>query len=184
MGISRPRISQIFALAEQIQNAPHLRGYLKECRTFKQIERHLKLGTSPLVFKYEEELQNHLETNWDEISLSKEWNLIEGKYDTKEVGMIDLLANHNREAKFLVIELKVTRSSDAAVGQLLRYMGWVKRNLAKDGQSVQGLIITGPLPSSDLQRLTYALSYSRNIKLQIYILHNEKLTLIETAAGH
>ncbi|MBU4373033.1 MAG: DUF1016 family protein [Euryarchaeota archaeon] len=42
----------------------------------------------------------------------------------------------------VIIELKRGRESDKVVGQTLRYMGWVKKNLAKEGQNVCGLIIT------------------------------------------
>jgi len=34
-------------------------------------------------------------------------------------------------------------TSDQAVGQLLRYIGYVKENVAQSGQSVSGLIIAG-----------------------------------------
>ena len=40
-----------------------------------------------------------------------------------------------------MIELKRGRSSDKALGQLLRYMGWVKRHLAGANESVKGMII-------------------------------------------
>ena len=40
-----------------------------------------------------------------------------------------------------MIELKVSKGYDRAVGQLLRYMGWIKRNQAEAGQAVRGVII-------------------------------------------
>jgi restriction system protein len=40
-----------------------------------------------------------------------------------------------------VIELKKGRASDKVVGQILRYMGYVKEMLAEEGQTVKGAII-------------------------------------------
>jgi len=40
-----------------------------------------------------------------------------------------------------VLELKKGRASDVVVGQLLRYMGYVKEELAEEGQHVKGIII-------------------------------------------
>ena len=33
------------------------------------------------------------------------------------------------------------RASDQVVGQTLRYMGWVKKNLCSEGQEVKGCIV-------------------------------------------
>ena len=45
-----------------------------------------------------------------------------------EVGPIDILAVELKSKSFVVIELKKGRSSDQVIGQVLRYMGWVKKN--------------------------------------------------------
>jgi hypothetical protein len=65
---------------------------------------------------------------------------------------------------FVVIELKKGRPSDQVVGQILRYMGWVKRNLCKDGQSVKGLVICH---DSD-PKLSYALEMAKDIDIRYY----------------
>ena len=44
-----------------------------------------------------------------------------------EVGPIDILAVEFKSKSFVVIELKKGRSSDQVIGQVLRYMGWVKK---------------------------------------------------------
>ena len=41
----------------------------------------------------------------------------------------------------LVIELKKGRASDSVVGQIQRYMGYVKDELAEKNQPVKGVII-------------------------------------------
>jgi len=62
-----------------------------------------------------------------------------------------------------VIELKKGQTSDATVGQVLRYMGWVRRNLA-NGAEVDGLIVCRDTD----QRILYALDGQSNIRCMIY----------------
>ncbi len=49
------------------------------------------------------------------------------------------------------------------VGQILRYINWIKKNLAKD-KEVKGSIVVG---GSD-NKLKYSLYDQKNIKLYIY----------------
>ena len=60
------------------------------------------------------------------------------EFDTKEVGRIDLLCT-DQQGNFVVIEIKKDRSGDKVVGQIQRYMGWVKKHLAGD-KDVRGII--------------------------------------------
>lgn len=55
------------------------------------------------------------------------------------VGSIDILAVDD-EGAFFVFELKRSRGSDKTVGQLARYMGWVKNTIGK-GKNVNGVIV-------------------------------------------
>lgn len=75
-----------------------------------------------------------------------------GKYDTKEVGEIDLLLRNNK-GEIIVIELK-RKGTDETVGQICRYVGWVEENLIKDNYSkVYGMIIAQDIDT----RLKYAI---------------------------
>ena len=74
-----------------------------------------------------------------------------GHYDTQEVGIMDFLMV-NENDNFVVIELK-RKASDQTLGQLLRYMGWVKENLCEKKQDVFGMVLSD---SSDIY-LEYAL---------------------------
>lgn len=87
-------------------------------------------------------------------------------YPTKIVGQIDLLYQ-NDTGDLLVIELKRTEdTSDKAVGQIARYLGWVQENLAKD-KKVEGLLIT----RSASEELKYAVKALKNCKLFTYEVH-------------
>src|SRR6266702_3677636 len=51
-------------------------------------------------------------------------------------GRIDILAR-DRQGDFFILELKVAEGRNKTLGQLLYYMGWVDRNLAR-GQKLRG----------------------------------------------
>ena len=88
----------------------------------------------------------------------------DGQQYATEVGPIDILAVESKSNSFIVIELKKGRPSDQVVGQTLRYMGWVKKNLCTGGQDVKGLVICR---EPDL-KLTYALAMTNNIDVRYY----------------
>lgn len=58
------------------------------------------------------------------------------------VGKSDLICLDDRD-DLVIIELKRGMASDEAMGQVLRYVGWAKENLAKEGQKVRGCIVAG-----------------------------------------
>lgn len=77
------------------------------------------------------------------------------EYQT-EVGRIDILAVGDNGALY-VLELKLSKGPDAAVGQTLRYMAAVRASLAK-GNAVYGVIVA----STVTDRLRYAVSEVRD----------------------
>jgi restriction system protein len=77
---------------------------------------------------------------------------------------VDILAISKDKKRLLVVELKKGRASDAVVGQVLRYMGYVQEELAEDGQTVQGVIIA----LEDDQRIRRALAIVPNIVFYRY----------------
>ena len=62
---------------------------------------------------------------------------------------IDLLAVDSA-GNYVVIELKVSKGYDRVVGQLLRYVNWIKLNLADQHETVRGIIIARTI-NEDLQ---------------------------------
>lgn len=89
-----------------------------------------------------------------------------------EMGRIDILAV-DKNGGLLVIELKVDRGPDQVCGQIMRYVGWVKRHLA-NGKPVRGLIIAKHI--SD--RIRYAIADVRHVSACEYQLQIS-LTAVE-----
>lgn len=79
-----------------------------------------------------------------------------------DVGPIDLLAVDEQE-RFVVIELKVGQGPDRALGQILRYMGWVQQHLAQ-GAEVRGVIVAAEIP----KKLRYAVTQVPSVTLMEY----------------
>lgn len=79
-----------------------------------------------------------------------------------DVGYIDLLAVDD-DGAFVVFELKRTRSADRAIGQLARYMGWVKQTIGKD-RPVRGVIVAKQIGKN----LQYAVHVVPNVSLFEY----------------
>lgn len=80
------------------------------------------------------------------------------------MGRIDILAVHRKEPRFLVVELKRRQGTDETVGQALRYLGWVQRHLADQGQEVEALIIAYRFD----KQAEYAVSMLKNVRLMTY----------------
>jgi endonuclease len=78
------------------------------------------------------------------------------------VGLIDILARDANGA-FYVLELKVSRGSDAVIGQIMRYMGWIRDNLS-NGHPVYGVVVTNGVS----EKLKYAASEHPGIFLREY----------------
>ena len=53
---------------------------------------------------------------------------------------IDILAIDRNDC-LVVLELKVFKGYDRVVGQLLRYVSWVRKELANPGQKVRGIVL-------------------------------------------
>ena len=79
-------------------------------------------------------------------------------------GPLDILAISKDKSEFLVIELKKGRASDEVVGQIMRYMGYIKNEVAKNGETVKGMIIA----LDDDPNLKDALAASNDIQFMRY----------------
>ena len=104
-------------------------------------------------FLLERDLQRYLADNLGCIEsglrLYEEDGLRGFEFDAGNGRRIDLLAV-DRSGALVVLELKVSRGYDRVVGQLLRYMNFVRRDVAEIGQRVRGIIICRKM-SEDLR---------------------------------
>ena len=124
----------------------------------------------PIVFALEKHLEEFLVQNWKKTELGKKYNIFEvdgelvGQQYPSDTGPIDILAISKDNKELLVVELKKGRVSDNVVGQIQRYMGYVKEDLAENGQIVKGVIIG----LDDDIRIKRALSVTNNIEFYKY----------------
>ena len=108
------------------------------------IQHDVQAAETAEAFALERQLEEFLLENWDRTPIAGDWSILStdedpeagNKYPT-DVGRIDILAVHRMEPRYLVIELKRNQSTDQTVGQALRYVGWVKKHLAKRGENVE-----------------------------------------------
>lgn len=124
----------------------------------------------PSVFALEKHLEDFLVQNWGKTILGKKYDIYEvdgevvGQQYPTDTGNIDILAISKNRKEVLVIELKRGRASDVVVGQIQRYMGYVKDELLENGQTIKGAIIA----LEDDIRLKRALSVINNIDFYRY----------------
>lgn len=121
-------------------------------------------------FALEKHLEDFLVKNWKQTDLGRLYDIYEeegelvGQQYPSDTGPIDILAISKDKKELLVVELKKGRVSDVVVGQIQRYMGFVKEELAESGQIVKGVIIG----SDDDLRIRRALSVTSNIEFFKY----------------
>jgi len=120
------------------------------------------------LFYMEKQLEDFLIHNWENTELGKKYDLIieEGELLSQQyrtdIGPIDILAKDKQSGGYVVIELKKDQTSDDTVGQVARYMGWVKESKKTD--KVSGVIIAGQYD----QKLDYALKAVPNVEVFLY----------------
>jgi hypothetical protein len=140
----------------------------------ENVEHDLECNTDrTFEFILEKQLEDFLIKNWENTDLGKKYDLIyendellSQQFNTKEVGEIDILTKDKSDGRYVVIELKKNQTSDATVGQMLRYMGWVEQNLSKNSPA-KGIIIA----SNYDKKLLYALQKVKGVELFIYSLN-------------
>lgn len=124
----------------------------------------------PTAFALEKHLEDFLVANWSQTELGRthdiyeEEGLLKGQQYPTDTGPMDILAIRKDKKELLVVELKKGRASDAVVGQVLRYMGFVMQELAEPDQAVRGVIIA----LEDDQRMRRALAMTPTIDFYRY----------------
>jgi hypothetical protein len=111
-----------------------------------------ELSSTPSEFAYERDLQAFLAKNLSIIEpglrLFEEEGITGVEYP---VGgrFVDILGLDKHD-RLVVVELKVSRGYDRVVGQILRYMAWIKKHQAEPGQDVRAVIVAREI-SDDLK---------------------------------
>lgn len=178
-----PKNIDRIAMSEGLRNSTGSIGTVSTVTKFAEEIEGLIAGSTPPViyssdasvedaasFVMEKHLEDFLVQNWVNTDLGKEYDIYEedgervGQQYATDTGPMDLLAVSKDKKTLLVVELKKGRASDAVVGQILRYMGYVQEELAEPGQAVRGVIIA----LDDDQRIRRALAVVSNIEFYRY----------------
>jgi len=128
-------------------------------------------------FAYEKDLQHFLAKHLSKIEpgltlyQEEDINGIEFPVGSRYIDILALDKDNN----YVVVELKVSKGYDRVVGQILRYMAWIRKNQADEGQKVRGVIIARKISEDIL----LACSEIANIDLYEYGL-SVSLTKIES----
>jgi len=122
-----------------------------------------------MIFPLEDHLRDFIVKNIDSIKINgKRIKLFEDETGRKgveypiDVGRIDILAI-NEDNEYVIFELKVHKGSDKVMGQLLRYIGWIKKNLSGE-KPIYGVIVAKYIS----KKLEYAASVLSNVHLFEY----------------
>lgn len=136
-------------------------------------------------FSLEYQLRDFLASNLGTITIGKSRLRLfidasgrDGVEFPTSVGPIDILATDD-EGSLFVFELKRANSPDRAIGQLARYMGWVRTTIGK-GRNVSGVIVARTIS----EKLRYAALIVPNIYLYEYQVefHLKAVQEIETSS--
>ncbi len=170
-------------LSESLKNATGSIGTVSKISNYAEEIENLISGDQPAKifttdetiedaneFVLEKHLEDFLVKNWQNTELGKNYDIytengdMVGQQYPSDTGPIDILAVSKDKKEILVVELKKGRVSDVVVGQIQRYMGYVKEELAESMQIVKGVIIG----FEDDVKIHRALAVTTNIDFYTY----------------
>jgi endonuclease len=105
------------------------------------------VNSAAAEFVLEAHLEEFLLGNWTAVNWGRPlhiWQSADGTSGhqlSTPVGRLDLLCIDTTTNDLVVVELKRGHSADRVVGQVARYMGWVRTHLAAAGQGVEGIVV-------------------------------------------
>jgi hypothetical protein len=113
----------------------------------------------------EQYLEDLLIERWDRLPLGQELEYLDRQVECGLLGTLDILARDRICGDYVVIELKRDQGDDEVVGQVSRYMGWIKQRRADPKNvGVRGIIVA----HEATDRLRSAVSAHSNIGLYTY----------------
>lgn len=120
-------------------------------------------------FALEKHLEEFIHQNWSNINWERPLELYRteeqnGRQFPAGTWSIDFLAIDRDTNDLVVIELKRGHTSDAVVGQMLRYMNWVRENVAANKQQVRGIIVAQDVDEA----LRYAVKSLPDVEVKTY----------------
>ena len=154
---------QLLQMTEELDS---LVDYYKECMDIDLKDETSVISTG--LFYMEQQLEDFIIRNWEETELGKKYDLIyeEGELISQQyrtdIGIMDILAKDKKDGSYVVIELKRKQTSDETIGQVTRYMGWIKKKLGDP--EVKGIIVAGKFD----EKLDYAQEMTPNIEVFLY----------------
>jgi hypothetical protein len=124
-------------------------GFLWDLLSTEEQDAAVPVAREPLIVT-EKALEQHLQDHWNATEFAElgielaneEEHGFAGRQVLTPRNTIDLLGYRRAAREWWVFELKKGRSSDAVVGQVQRYMGWMSAQ-AKPRERVRGAIIVG-----------------------------------------
>ena len=122
-------------------------------------------STGDFTLALEKYLEDLLVARWDSLSWATPLEYLGRQVPCGDLGPIDILARERASGDFVVIELKRDRSEDVVVGQVSRYMGWIKEHRATPaGVGVRGIIVVHEITP----RLRAAVAGHGNVQVYTY----------------
>jgi restriction system protein len=168
-------------MSVELRNSCGSVGTISDITKYKQeIIRLMGIDTSGIVeskesttddqasFGLEKYLEAFLVENWKSTVFGQDYEIASddgqvGQQFPTDTGPIDILARKKDLSEYLVVELKRGRASDSVVGQVQRYMGYIKEQVGED-TLVRGVIIA----LDDDLRIRRALQVANNIDFMRY----------------
>jgi len=118
---------------------------------------------SHFSFELETQLEEYIAQNLNKLETGLK---LEAKQYIIGANKMDLLCT-DKNRNYVIVELKNRKTSDQVVGQILRYMGYIKES--KKVENVRGIIVT---PEYE-QNLEYAVSMLPNVSLKYFKINIE-----------
>jgi hypothetical protein len=113
----------------------------------------------------EQYLEDLLVEQWHTLPWANELEYLDRQVKCGKNDRLDILARDRTSRDYVVIELKRDQGDDEVVGQVSRYMGWIKQHRADhEGVGVRGIIVA----HEATERLRSAVLPHPNISLYTY----------------
>jgi len=156
-----PTLEDWFAYFGDPRKKPSWSTYLisliEDAKTTKEIEQVVKTAIQEHVVTPEEEenieraqIEKDIETFYYSHPQLLEKGLTikeNGRQFPTPIGRIDLLCISKR-GEYVVVEVKAEEARDSVFGQILRYIGWVHRNIEAARDNVRGIILASEFPET------------------------------------